>query len=44
MSEIGSNDITHNKIVAMDKKAQEILNGIIKEDYSDIEKVTAIYE
>ena len=43
MSEIGSNDITHNKIVAMDKKAQEILNGIIKEDYSDIEKVTAIY-
>lgn len=43
LSNIRTNQISTSRISQMDKKAQEILQSIIEPDYSDIEKVSAIY-
>lgn len=43
LSNIRTNQISTLRISQMDKKAQEILQSIIEPDYSDIEKVSAIY-
>lgn len=43
LSGLKTNDILPIKMNEMHNKAQEILKEIIKEDYSDIEKVVAIY-
>lgn len=43
LSNIRTNQISTSRISQMDKKAQEILQSIIEPDYSDIEKISAIY-
>lgn len=43
LSNIRTNQISTSRISQMDKKAQEILQSIIEPNYSDIEKVSAIY-
>lgn len=43
LSDIRTNDINTNRIDTMEQKAQEILNRIIGPNYSDIEKISAIY-
>lgn len=43
LSNIRTNQISTSRISQMDKKAQEILQSIIRPDYSDIDKVSAIY-
>lgn len=43
LSDLGFNTISTTKMEEMAKKAKEILNTIIGPDYSDIEKISAIY-
>lgn len=43
LSNIRTNQLSILKISEMNKKAQEILSSIIQPNYSDIEKVSAIY-
>lgn len=43
LSNIRTNQLYTPRISKMDKKAQEILSSIVEPDYSDIEKVSAIY-
>ena len=42
-SNVRTNEFSTHRISEMDKKAQEILSTIIQPNYSDIEKVSAIY-
>src|SRR5699024_2120581 len=43
LSDLRFNTISILRMEEMDKKAKEILNTIIGPDYSDIEKISAIY-
>lgn len=43
LSNIRTNQISTSRISQMDKKAQDILQSIIRPGYSDIEKISAIY-
>lgn len=43
LSDLRTNDINTNRIDIMDQKAQEILQQIVGPNYSDVEKISAIY-
>lgn len=43
VSDLRTNDISHNRMVEMHNKVENILNSIIKPEYNDLEKLSAIY-